>query len=57
MYFTPDGKYAISVAEKYRELVWYDPKTWEKLDTTDASDCQGIDHADFSVDGKTAVFT
>jgi YVTN family beta-propeller protein len=57
MYFTPDGKYAISVAEKLRELVWYDPKTWKIKDTTDVSNCQGIDHADFSVDGKTAVFT
>ena len=57
MYFTPDGKYAISVAEKYRELVWYDPTTWQQVDVTDASDCAGIDHADFSVDGKTAVFT
>ena len=27
MYFTPDGKSAISVAEKYRTLVWYDPTT------------------------------
>jgi YVTN family beta-propeller protein len=24
MYFTPDGKYAISVAEALRSLVWYD---------------------------------
>lgn len=57
MYFTPDGKYAISVAEELRELVWYDPKTWQIKDTTDVSNCAGIDHADFSVDGKTAVFT
>jgi YVTN family beta-propeller protein len=57
MYFTPDGKYAISVAEARRELVWYDPKDWTVKDTTDVSNCAGIDHADFSVDGKTAVFT
>ena len=57
MYFTPDGKYAISVAEKYRQLVWYDPKTWTIKDTTDVSQCAGVDHADFSPDGKTAVFT
>ncbi len=57
MYFTPDGRYAISVAEARRQLVWYDPKTWTIKDTTDVGECDGIDHADFSVDGKTAVFT
>ncbi len=57
MYFTPDGKYAISVAEKYRELVWYDPKTWRKARHDRRFRLQGIDHADFTADGKTAVFT
>ncbi len=57
MYFTPDGKYAISVAENYRQLVWYDPHTWKIHDTTTITACDGIDHADFSADGKTAVFT
>ncbi len=57
MYFTPDGKYAISVAEEYRELVWYDPRKWTIHDTTQVPQCGGIDHADFSVDGRTAVFT
>jgi len=57
MYFTPDGKYAISVAERFRELVFYDTKTWKVHDTTEVPECSGIDHADFSVDGKTAVFT
>jgi DNA-binding beta-propeller fold protein YncE len=57
MYFTPDGQYAISVAERMRKLVWYDPKTWKAHDETATPDCGGIDHADFSVDGRTAVFT
>ncbi len=57
MYFTPDGRYAISVAEALRELVWYDPVTWKIHDITPVSGCAGLDHADFSVDGKTAVFT
>lgn len=57
MYFTPDGKFAISVAERMRKLVWYDPHTWQKHDETAVPDCAGIDHADFSPDGKTAVFT
>src|SRR5215470_8106465 len=57
MYFTPDGQYAISVAERLRKLVWYDPKTWQIHDETATPDCAGIDHADFSPDGRTAVFT
>jgi len=57
MYFSPDGKYAISVAEARRKLVWYDPRTWQVHDETAAPDCAGIDHADFSPDGRTAVFT
>jgi DNA-binding beta-propeller fold protein YncE len=32
MYNTPDGRYAISVAEARRELVWYDPRTWRVVD-------------------------
>ncbi len=57
MYFTPDGKYAISVAERMRKLVWYDPHTWQVHDETPTPECAGIDHADFSPDGRTAVFT
>ena len=57
LYFSPDGKYGISVAEEHKELVWYDPHTWQQKDVTPTPDCAGIDHADFSPDGKTAVFT
>lgn len=57
MYFTPDGTAAISVAEARRELVWYDPHTWAQLAATRVAECAGIDHADFSADGRTAVFT
>jgi YVTN family beta-propeller protein len=57
MYFTPDGRYAISVAEELRELVWYDPVTWKVHDITAIRGCAGLDHADYSVDGRTAVFT
>ncbi len=57
MYFSPDGRYAISVAERLRKLVWYDPHTWQVHDETPTPECAGIDHADFSLDGRTAVFT
>ncbi|WP_242606476.1 YncE family protein, partial [Protofrankia symbiont of Coriaria ruscifolia] len=29
MYFTPDGKYAIVVAEELQRLDFYDPHTWQ----------------------------
>ena len=57
MYFTPDGKYAISVAEALRSLVWYDPATWQEVDRVRYPDCKGIDHGDFTPDGKIAVFS
>jgi DNA-binding beta-propeller fold protein YncE len=57
MYFTPDGKSAISVAERLRKLVWYDPHTWKQQGETAVPDCAGVDHADFSPDGRIAVFT
>jgi DNA-binding beta-propeller fold protein YncE len=57
MYFTPDGQYAISVAERLSELVWYDPHSWQQHDQTPIPACAGINHADFSVDGRTAVFS
>lgn len=57
MYFTPDGRYAISVAERFKELVWYDPVTWKVHDTTKLPTCAGVDHADFSANGRIAVFT
>jgi DNA-binding beta-propeller fold protein YncE len=57
MYFTPDGKYAISVAEARRELVWYDPHSWIQRDVTPTPACAGINHADFSADGRAVVFS
>jgi DNA-binding beta-propeller fold protein YncE len=57
LYFTPDGKSAISVAEARRELVFYDPHTWAVQQTLATPECAGIDHADVTPDGRTAVFT
>lgn len=57
MYFTPDGTAAISVAEREKRLVFYDPHTWAEQGELATPDCAGIDHADFTPDGRTAVFT
>ena len=57
MYFTPDGTSAVSVAEALRTLVWYDPVTWQETDRVRYPDCKGIDHGDFTPDGRIAVFS
>jgi YVTN family beta-propeller protein len=57
MYFTPDGKSAIVVAEARHRLDFRDPKTMAMQYSIDAPRCGGINHADFSIDGRTAFFT
>jgi len=57
MYFTPDGKSAIVVAEARHRLDFRDPKTMAMQYQIDAPKCGGINHADFSIDGRTAFFT
>jgi YVTN family beta-propeller protein len=57
MYFWPDGSVAVSVAEARRTLVFYDWHTWQQVGQLPVPDCGGVDHADFTADGKLAVFT
>ena len=57
MYFTPDGKEAIVVAEAYKRLDFRDPKTMELKSSLETPECKGINHADFSIDGRYAIFT
>jgi DNA-binding beta-propeller fold protein YncE len=57
MYFTPDGKSAIVVAEAMRRLEFRDPHTMELQGYIATPKCPGINHADFSPDGSYAIFT
>ena len=57
MYFTPDGASAIVVAEAHERLDFRDPKTMMLQYSIDVSRCGGINHADFSIDGRFAIFT
>ncbi len=54
MYFTPDGRSAIVVAERQQKLDFRDPHTFA-LQQTVKVDCLGIDHLDFSADGSYLV--
>ncbi len=57
LYWTPDGKFAIVVAEAHKRLDFRDPRSM-KLDFSIATpECAGINHADFSIDGRHALFT
>jgi len=54
MYFTPDGRYAIVVAERLARLDFRSPRTFA-LERSLPVDCVGIDHVDFSADGAFLV--
>ncbi|WP_243405443.1 YncE family protein [Solimicrobium silvestre] len=57
LYFSPDGKSAIVVAEAMHRLDFRDPQTMKLQYAIDVPQCKGINHADFSIDGKYALFT
>jgi YVTN family beta-propeller protein len=57
MYFSPDGRSAIVVAEALKRLDLRDPQTMALQSSIPVSQCAGINHADFSIDGKFAIFT
>ena len=57
MYFTPDGKYAINVAEARKRLDFLDPHTMKVISSLDVPGCNGINHADFTIDGRYVLFT
>jgi DNA-binding beta-propeller fold protein YncE len=57
LYFTPDGKTAIVVAEKFARLDFRDPHTMKPDSSLAVRGCTGINHADFSVDGSYMIVT
>jgi len=57
MYFSPDGKSAIVVAEALKRLDFRDPQTMALQYSIDVPQCKGINHAEFSIDGRLAIFT
>jgi YVTN family beta-propeller protein len=54
MYFTPDGKYAIVVAEAKQRLDFRDAQTMKLVDSVKV-DCKGVDHMDFTADGRFLI--
>jgi YVTN family beta-propeller protein len=57
LYFTPDGRSAIVVAERQKRLDFRDPHTMALQQSVAAPGCSGINHAEFSIDGRYAILT
>jgi YVTN family beta-propeller protein len=57
MYFTPDGRSAVVVAEALKRLDFRDPHTMALQSSLAVPECAGINHADFSIDGRFVIFT
>src|SRR5436309_8945367 len=56
LYFAPDGRLAIVVAERRRELDFRDATTMALVQSLPLA-CKGVDHMDFTADGRYAVAT
>ena len=57
MYFTPDGRSAVVVAEAFKRLDFRDPKTMALQGSISAPRCAGINHGDYSIDGRYLIMT
>jgi YVTN family beta-propeller protein len=57
LYFTPDGRYAIVVAEARQRLDFRDPATMALKFSVETPSCPGINHMDFSAVGDYLIAT
>ncbi|EJL83509.1 YVTN family beta-propeller repeat protein [Herbaspirillum sp. CF444] len=57
LYWSPDGRSAIVVAEAHKRLDFRDPHTMKLQYSIATPQCGGINHADFSIDGRYVLFT
>lgn len=52
MYYTPDGRYAVVVAERLRRLDFRDVHTMRLHHSLSVPQCAGVNHADYTADGR-----
>ena len=57
LYFTPDGRSAMVVAEALKRLDFRDPRTMALQGSIAVPNCAGVNHVDFSIDGKFLIAT
>ena len=55
MYFTPDGRWAIVVAEADRQLDFRNPRTMAPHYALATPQCVGVDHMDYTANGRYAL--
>jgi YVTN family beta-propeller protein len=55
LYFTADGRRAIVVAERMRELDFREPHTMKLKKSLKVPQCAGVDHMDFTATGRLAL--
>jgi DNA-binding beta-propeller fold protein YncE len=55
LYFAPNGRYAIVVAERLRRLDFRDPHTMKLHHSLPVPGCTGVDHMDFTANGRFAL--
>jgi YVTN family beta-propeller protein len=56
LYFTPDGRFAMVMAETRRAIIFSDPHTMAPRHVLPVG-CDGVNHADFSADGRYFIAT
>jgi YVTN family beta-propeller protein len=52
MYFTPNGRYAIVMAESRRQIAFRDAHTMKLHRVLSVPGCAGVNHADFTANGR-----
>jgi YVTN family beta-propeller protein len=52
MYYSPDGRYAIVMAEQLRRIDFRDPRTMRLHHSLSVPGCNGVNHADFTANGR-----
>jgi len=57
LYFTPDGRSAIVVAEALKRLDFRDARTMALQSSIAVPGCAGVNHIDFAIDGKFMIGT
>ena len=57
LYFTPDGTSAVVVAEAFKRLDFRDPHSMAMQSSLATPSCSGINHADFTMDGRFVIFS
>jgi DNA-binding beta-propeller fold protein YncE len=52
LYFTPDGRDAVVMAERLRQIDFRDAQTMRLRHVIDVPECAGVNHADYTADGR-----